>query len=341
MKKTHVSLMLGGLTITVFLLAMVIYSNQSSSWVNSSREIQTYERNYALVSADHSQLWQTIYDSASETAHKDGATLEWIGQNIPGSYTTAECLQIAIASSPDGILLYNESADQVTDLLEEASELGIPVINVMNDEPDAPRTGYVGLNAWQLGDTYGAQVRAALKKGSNKITILSASPKDSESANILYVRMSQKIQDNLPEGTEVSLDYREVDTSLSFNVEETIRDLFVRKDQTPDILVCLDAMSTECALQEVIDYSEVGNVKLFGYYTAEDTIDALQKGIMEATIAVDAKQIGRTAVESLSEYINLGYVSDYNTVQIKLVDERNAAEYLPDEITLEEEDATS
>ncbi len=341
MKKIHATIFFGAVTILVFLLGMGLLSERGGARIEGKKEINRYERNYCLVSTDRSEQWQSIYKYASEQAQLAGACLQWIGQNIPGSYSTRECLQMAVASSPDGILLFHETGEDVSDLLEEAAKKQIPVVTVMNDVPLSLRTSYVGLNSWQLGDIYGAQVRASLKTGNNKIVILSASPKDNEFFNNLYVRMSQKIQEYLPEEKAVDITYKEVDTSLRFNAEETIREMFVKKEETPDILVCLDAVSTECALQEVIDYNEVGRVQMLGYYTAEDTIDAIDKNIMKATIAVDTEQIGRACVDALNEYLKAGYVSDYNSVAIKLVNQRNIEDYKKQEEYREEEDATA
>ena len=47
-----------------------------------------------------------------------------------------------------------------------------------------------------------------------------------------------------------------MNTATSFDAEEDIRNIFVRRQQIPDILICLDLVSTECAMQALVDCAE-------------------------------------------------------------------------------------
>lgn len=54
-----------------------------------------------------------------------------------------------------------------------------------------------------------------------------------------------------------------------FDTEEAIRIVFQSQEGPPEILVCLDEVTTECAYQAMIDYNVVGEVDIVGSYTSK------------------------------------------------------------------------
>ena len=136
------------------------------------RELETrvdssvvYDRHYIMIAQDNSRMWQTIYESARDTAAGESVYLEWAGWGGADEYTAADCMQIAIASRVDGIILYTDGDSRISGLIDEAMEQGIPVVTVMNDDTESRRVSYVGVNHYQLGNICGEQVLELLKDG--------------------------------------------------------------------------------------------------------------------------------------------------------------------------------
>ena len=95
-----------------------------------------------------------------------------------------------------------------------------------------------------------------------------------------------------------------------FTAEEDIRTIFIGKT-LPDVIIALNSVHTRCLYQAAVDYNKVGDVVLYGFHDSDDILQAVSKGILEATVSVDAQQLGAAAVEAMNEYLETGYVSNY------------------------------
>ena len=45
----------------------------------------------------------------------------------------------------------------------------------------------------------------------------------------------------------------------------------------------MDEETTECARQAILDFNLAGKVKIIGYYTSEDILAAVEKGVISVT----------------------------------------------------------
>ena len=326
MKKIIFWITPGILVLTVFLAALWMYSRNSISALERQENVpEEYERHYALISRDQSDFWQSFYEDASEVAEREKVSLEWIGNDSPVEYSTADCMRIATASGVDGIILYNHAGDDLTDLINKAAEKGIPVIMVFNDDSQSSRMSFVGINNYQMGEFYGRQVADAMKSGLNRIGVL-MNPANSADFNLMYPQMVQTIENLKQPDQEFKSTIYEIDTSSSFDADEDIRDIFVKQNSALDILVCLDFVSTECICQALVDYNQVGNMTAIGYYASDIVTDAVAKGIVKATLGIDTMQIGEICIHALDEYWSLGYASNYFNISLSVITGKEAQE---------------
>ena len=306
----------GGLLLITLTLATVlwIYTDRSVYSLGQSTQTVSYDRHYVMISSDHSELWQEIYEQTSRIADGENVYLEWIGDNAPVQYSTSDCLRIAAASGVDGIILHPDGSESLTELIDSADEQGIPVVMVLSDDSESRRVSYVGMNNVQMGEFYGEQIVESLKDGPNEVCVLMNHSTDNPDMNLLYSQLLQTVESTKKSTQDCHIYINQVNTSTSFDAEEDIRDLFVKRSGIPDILVCLDLVSTECASQALVDYNEVGNVSVIGYYASPNVMEAIEKGIVRATLGIDAAEIGRICISALNEYWNLGRVSSYFNV---------------------------
>ncbi|MDD3796107.1 MAG: sugar ABC transporter substrate-binding protein, partial [Lachnospiraceae bacterium] len=137
------------------------------------------------------------------------------------------------------------------------------------------------------------------------------------------LKMNSVVEQGKKKGQTVNISTYSIDNSMSFDAEEVIRDIFVNSETLPDILICLDSVSTECACQAIIDYNEVGNVDIIGYYTSSSILDAIEKDLMPVTIVIDTEQIGQLSINALNEYHSLGYVSNYFNAELNIITKSN------------------
>ncbi|NLI52824.1 MAG: sugar ABC transporter substrate-binding protein [Clostridiales bacterium] len=301
---------------------------------------QFYAHHIAMVTESHSDpFWKNVWLAAKDEGGKKDAYVEWIGNSLTEQYPLATLLQMAISAKVDGILIQPDGSDEVKELIASAIESGIPVITVMSDATGSGRQGFVGYNSYDLGQLYGQQVRAAMSPvaGEYHVVLLFGSDVSENAQNIVYSSIKESL-----EGTSATLDVVNIDNSNVFSAEEAIRELVVTqpaliadaatppqlgKTYGPDILICLNATNTVCAYQAVVDHNKVGQIQILGYYDSDEILTAVEKRVIQATVAVDAARVGASSVDALMEYLELGRTSDFTPVGLTLVTAGNVGEY--------------
>ena len=118
-----------------------------------------------------------------------------------------------------------------------------------------------------------------------------------------------------------------VENKGAFDAEESIRDIFM-EEQLPDVIICLDEISTSCVYQAVVDYNKVGEIDIIGYYDSESILRAIERNVVRSTISIDTEEMGQYCVTALDEYRKNGYVSEYFSVGTNLITMQNVKEYL-------------
>ncbi|MCD8103824.1 MAG: substrate-binding domain-containing protein [Lachnospiraceae bacterium] len=290
---------------------------------------ETYDRHYVLIPDEENPvLWQAIYESAYEEASENSAYLELLSQDTGSAYSTADYLRILIASCVDGIILKPDGTDEVRELINDAVAENIPVVTVLEDDSDSERISYVGPNSYQLADTYTELALSRLDGADGEIMILL----DAESVNpvqtLAAAQLTRYIEQQKAEGQDVSVSLYYLENSTDFDYEEGIRDLFVNHSPLPDVLICMEEVLTECVYQALIDYNEVGSTDIIGFYYSDQILDAIEKGIIPATLVVGMDEVGSYCIDALNEYHALGHTSSYYNVSLSLITRENVTDYL-------------
>ena len=84
---------------------------------------------------------------------------------------------------------------------------------------------------------------------------------------------------------------------------------------------------TECVYQALVDYNQVGNVDVVGFYYSDVILDGISKGIISSAIALDMDEIGRYSVNALEEFSSLGHTSNYYSVGQHVITRSNVGAY--------------
>lgn len=308
--------------------AMWVYFGNSMDRINESiGSLKEYGRHYLFVCDDYSGMWQEVYQHAEEAARKTDAVLEWAGLNSPVPRTIEECIDIGIASSVDGIILVPDGTEEIRGKVRYAEECGIPVVNLMRDVEDSGRISYVGTSWSRLGELYGQQILALVRKGENRICLLADEVNSDASSNLLYSQIMQAVNRDLPAGTKVDIFMTSIDSRDDFEAEEIIRNVLLDEER-PDILICVNSVQTECARTALVDYNMVSEVSVIGFYASGAVLSDLRNELISAAVICDVGQAGEMALSALDEYLNSGRVSDYFDIAMEMVTSENVNHYL-------------
>lgn len=327
--------------------------------LSEETEKESYDKYYIMITEDSkSSIWQSVYQGAYERALEENVYVDRLGDNLFEDYTVEELMQIATASAVDGIIVTANESDKMTELINDAAAEGIPVVTLYGDNTHSDRCSFVGIGSYNLGREYGRQaleiIRDRMKEeaetGSGlkvevedgntevvetavtepypiKLAVLVNAYAQDLDQNILCSGIQETIEQERSEDMDIELSLLSVDDTNTFSVEESIRDIFMEQE-APDIIICLNELTTTCVYQAVVDYNKVGEVSILGYYDSDTIINAIDRNVIYATVAIDTKQMGSFCIDALQEYHELGYTSQYFTADIKLIRKDNVSEYM-------------
>lgn len=325
MKKTgnrETVLILLGIFIVGF---FVFFTNNfyKSVWKKSgleeAEESRVYESQYEMiVGSGKNEFWQAIYESAKKTAENHNAYLEFHASDMGTGYNEIDYMEISIAAGVDGIILEFNGEEALKKEIDKAETAGIPVITIMNDAPDSKRQSFVGVNDYQMGQAYGEQVAALMDENTETALILLDSEKGDFEKSQIYSQINNVIMEQ-ENGKNIKIQAQSLIPENKFDIEEAIRTIFQSPEGPPQILVCMDEVTTECAYQAMIDFNMVGEVKIIGYYVSDTIREAVDKGLIPVTCTLDTEKMGKDCIEALWEYRQEDRVNSYYNVEPEFI----------------------
>ncbi len=290
-----------------------------------------YDRHYAFVVDDSdSDLWQEVFASADEQCKEYNAYLEDLARTLGGDHSSEELLRIAVNSKMDGIIYSGGTDKRVSDLINKAADEGIGVVVLQNDVETSKRQCYVGLNYYELGQMYALEIDKLTNQGSTGDTTIDivVDPDMSEGAsNLIAMAIEDHLREENGEDEDKPLPeivVTRIEAEDIFSAEESIRNIFLEKENLPNIMLCVNSVYTRCAYQAVVDYNLVGQIAIVGFFSNDTILDAVDKQVIFSTVSVDTAEMGRSAVSALYEYNNMGYTNSYLPVGIDVVDQGKA-----------------
>lgn len=231
-----------------------------------------------------------------------------IGEDVP-EFSFAEY------SGIDGAIIYPYLEDRQTTLerLERLDERGISVVLIEHDvAADWPWT-FVGTNNFEMGRRIGAHLGRDAANTRVVVVYSDKSPAVASEKELIELGITSVMGDQL----EVPIARRQ--TGLNPLDAEALTYQLVRSDPPVTSLVLTDNNDTLAALQVIIDLNLVGQVRVIGFGVSETINDYLERGVLDATIAVNPERIGVDAVRVLAELIETGNAPGYVDTGVEVI----------------------
>jgi ABC-type sugar transport system substrate-binding protein len=291
----------------------------------AAEEENVYTYHLAVIGGDADQpFWQLLTASISETAKDYDALAEETGSALNHRLSMEDAQRMAIYEDVDGILILPGNGEEVGQLIDEAEARGIPVITMERDVPDSQRRGFVGINDYFLGQQYGREILKRIGEGEQDVCVLFPDDRfDETSQEWFRLGLASTIRSE-----SISFTYETVvsDASSLNDAEDIIQGLLEGED-TPDILITLDSVSTQSAFQLLTTHGMVDSVCLIGTGISSEILDGVENGGIAAVITTDPTELGRRSVEQLMTYETYHMTSYYTEVSPVLIDSSNVQQY--------------
>ena len=320
----------------------IIFSSITRTMQSVEQELtMDYDKHYAFIAEDsESDFWQEVFAAANEQSKEYNVYLEDIKTELGTDNSAEDLLRIAVNSKMDGIVYSGGSNDRVRKLIDRAADSGIGVVVLQNDVETSRRQCYVGLNYYELGQMYALQVEklvAKEKMSDTKVDILVDGDMSEGASNLIVMAMEDHLRETSGEENIPEIVVTRIDAEDIFSAEEKIRNIFLEKENLPNIMLCANSVYTRCAYQAVVDYNLVGQIQIVGYFANDTILDAVDKQVIFSTISVDTNEMGKSCIQALYEYNNMGYTNSYLPVGIEVVDQAKAHSMIEEKADKREE----
>lgn len=337
------------LMILVTIVSLIYVRKQAEKVRQEPQSYMEYRRHYAFITESFEDtFWSEVYQEARQFGEEEEVYLEWMGIDLAIDYSKEELLKIAIAAGVDGIILEGDESEAVRELVNKAEEEGIPVVTVMTDSAESRRQSFVGIGGYNLGREYGRQIVRLATKETKKALVFVDDSEESGGEDSVMNGIKETLAN---EGNHLNLDLETVKLSEDAVIGEdtvtyvtlngkadaflngedmAIRYTLLKKEELPEILICLNEKDTVSVYQAVMDCNLEGKVNILGYSVTDEILNAIDSRVMASTVAVDTRQMGSQSVKALDEYIENDHVDEIITVYVNTVTLNNIKEYLKD-----------
>jgi ribose transport system substrate-binding protein len=234
------------------------------------------ERYFLIATNIKVPYWQEAGAGLVEAARQINVRAELVGPDTYDPKAQKQELQRVVALKPAGILISPADPGLFTADINAAIVSGIPVITMDSDSPASKRLVFIGTNNYQAGLMGGRT--AAQKLGGKGNVVVFTIP--------TQLNLEERLNGYKAafEGTGIKIvDTVDVhgDPRLAFDQTSSILE---KKSPAIDGFICLEALACK-EVAEVLTRNKVSGKVVVGMDTQSDTLDWVEKGVINATVA--------------------------------------------------------
>lgn len=284
------------------LLSMLLVGALGASMLGGSSVVSAEEAKdvsdqlYIEVSAIGADPYFYDHKMGMEMAGKElGVRTEYVGPAELDMEAMVTAFEQSIAKKPDGIVVVGFN-DQLLPSIEKATEAGIPVVTVDADLPQSDRIAFVGTGNIEAG-VKGGEKMAELLEGKGKVAIMySPGQSNLEERVEGYKRAFEDFPD-----IEI-VEY--VDTQQDSVVAAQGISAVLQKHPDLSGIICVDATGGIAAATAVREAGLAGDVKIISMDRSNEILDAIEEGIISASVAQQTALMPYYAVQILMNLNN-------------------------------------
>ena len=285
--------MIAGIFLTVFLILLYPDPGMTPEEENNSVRL-TFISPFA-----NTGYWGTAATGILDTAEKYGMNVKCIGFAESDPQKQIRYIKSAIYSHADGIITAGiENSDEVKEVLDMASEAGIPVILIDCDIEGSDRLCYIGTDNFEAGRLAGQDIVEATE-GKGSVAIIR-----NEKSSI-----NQQERINGMESVIEQYPDMEIVTVLQGNQNYMIakEQIVNMMKEYPDIdaIFCPEGYSSICISQFLQEEKEgYRDLKVVAFDMSDESLETLKQGKIYSIIQQDPYTMGQKAVEYLHQYLS-------------------------------------
>lgn len=292
-------------------LVLVFGVGRRTDSVVTGKAASGHKQKYVEISlATGLSYWIDGKQGLKDKAAELGVDQDFTGPTDASPNKQIDAINTAVAQGVSGIILVPASATALTPAINKAVEAGVPIVCVDTDAPGSKRFSFIGTGNYNAGLTGGERMGKVLN-GKGKVAILTLPGQDNLNERVRGYRDALK---KYP-GIEV---VAEGDTKSQPSVAQTVcRNLL---QAYPDLSAfgCVEAAGGPAAAVAVKEAGKVGKVKIVSMDRDEPTLQSIEEGVIDSTVAQRSYMMSYTALQMLYNLKNdqVKLVKDWKSAKI-------------------------
>ena len=313
------------LTTLIALLMMNNLRLRLNQDIDSLVESRSARYHFVLIAEQiDSPYWQEVFAGARAAAAEVDAVVELAGSENFSIDQSTEQIKIATAARLDGIATCVVDTIATGAAIDRAVTSGIPVVTLEYDAGSSKRQCFVGVNSFDLGQSFGRLAASQMISGQIVILVSDNPRTTSLSENQIVAGL----RDYLAHYPSISLNSLEISRDSAFAAEKSIRELLVGTPGDVSTIISLNVEDTLRVVEVMIDYGRTNSINVLGYQENADVLEYIKSGLIHTVIASDPYQIGYDSIQALAEIKKNNRTSDYIPSNLVTIDQSNVDDYL-------------
>jgi len=310
---------------TVLAYLFIGFAHQSGKMGSIVQELHGHPGNlghrYHIVLIEQERYhpyWEMVEKGAEKAAEKYGIDIEFTGPVRNNMDEQINLLEKAIAARVDAIIVQGLNGERFTPVIDKAVQRGIPVVTIDTDAPASRRLAYVGTDNEAAGESLGRLV-VQTTGGSGKIgVIIGSEVAENQLQRLNGLKNIVKGYENL----EI-VDVRSSNISHMEAIQQAADMLRIH----PEINIMVGTSSTDAlGVLQAAKSLKRDSLTIIGFDNQEDTLAAILRGEIKATIAQEPYLMGETAVRLLNDHFQGKTLYPAYYTGVKVLDKHNAQE---------------
>jgi ribose transport system substrate-binding protein len=306
----------------VFIILLVYFALTSIEISTIVKGIQGKERvqrqthHFVLISQElENPYWKKVEEGAKDAATLYGLDMEYVGPLRSNLGEQMKLLDQAIAARVDGIIVQGLNHDLFTPLINKSVEQGIPVITIDSDAPKSRRATYVGTDNFESGKRLAHRI-VEDTGGKGKIGVIIGN-EDAENQR-LRLEGFKYVTSKFPAMEIVEV----LPSNISRIQAELQAEEMLKKHGDITIMVGMSALDALGILQAKKNLG-LERMRIYGFDDLDETLRAISKGEIEATIVQKPYVMGYNAVRQLNDLYHGLAIRKENYIGIDIVDKKS------------------
>ena len=238
------------------------------------------QETYYLVAANIDvPYWQAAKAGLVQAAREIGVAAEMVGSDEWDPQAEKQAFEdlLTLKAPPAGIMVSPANPEAMRESINKAIRQGINVITVDSDDPKSDRLFFVGTDNYSAG-VQSAEVTAEQLESAGNVIVFTISGQ----ANLEdRLRGYRDVMATFPAVRVIDVVDIKGDATVAFDLT---KEILAERRRSVDAFVCLEALACP-EVAEVLSRNSVRNKIVVAMDTSQRTLEWVQNGMIQATIA--------------------------------------------------------